>query len=69
MFLLRKAVGIYAKKPFKESIPIQGKFSMALLIQKEGVIILGGPSPKELVLEMLKVEGKNIEDFSFRLTT
>ena len=65
--ILGKDAGIYTKNPLREPIPIKGKFGMTLLIQKEGVFILGGANPKELVFEVFEIGSDKVKDLSPRL--
>ena len=69
LFILGKAVEVYAKDSFWVPIPVKGKFGMALLIQKERVLILGSPNLKESVLKELKIGGEKIKILSSGLTT
>ena len=68
LLILGKVARIYAKNSLWESIPVQGKLSMTLFIQKERVFMLGGPDPKELVFEMLEIGGKKVKNFPPKLT-
>ena len=63
LFMLGKVMEIYAKDLFWEPVPVQGKFSMALLIQKEGVLMLDGPNSKDWSLKCLKLEAKRSKIF------
>ena len=69
LLILGKIAGIHAKNPIQKSIPVQGKFNMALFIQKEGVFMLRGSNPKKLFFEMLEIRGKKIKILRPRLTT
>ena len=69
LLILEKIARIYARNPLRKFIPVQGKFSMALFIQKEGVFMLVGSNPKKLVFEMLEIKGKKVKILPPRLTT
>ena len=60
---------IYTKNPLLDPIPIEGKFSMTFLIQKEGAFIFEGSDSKELAFEVFEIGSEKVEDLPLRLPT
>ena len=67
--ILGKVVGVYTKNPLREPILAQGEFGTILLIQNEGLLILEGSNPRELVFKVFEVGGEKVKNLSPQLPT
>ena len=67
--ILGMVAGIYTKNLLRKLIPVQRKFSMTLLIQKEEVVMLRSSNPKELVFKVFEIEDEKAKNLSHTLPT
>ena len=69
LLILGKVVKVYAKNTLRVPILVERKFSMTLLIQEEGVLMLKDPKLVEFIFKAFEIGGEKVQDFPPKLAT